>query len=156
MSTRDGDSLSEYRVWLTRRFVRVFWNVLGRVLEADATMDSRVAPDSRHAVMQFQQEAALARTNFSTSYAARGAHTPLGAAPLLVTKIQVRKGPEGKKILSMHAASGQGINIGLNPQLIYSMRKLLADAVKKAEWNLPLSLFSEAAMPETRPSHKVN
>jgi hypothetical protein len=158
MTTGAPDALVEYRIWLTRRFVRVFWNTLEKVLETLASRDTRIAPDSRDAVMQFQQEAALSRANFSTPYGAENAKTPLGETPLLVSKIQVRKGPKGQPVLTMQTQKGQGVNMALNPHLVHSLRKLLADAVKKVEWDLPFSIYTAEAGPDKdKPvAHTVN
>lgn len=142
MTTGTGESLTEFRIWLTRRFVRVLWKTLERVLEVTTTTDTRVAPDSRNAVLQFQQEAALARTDFSTPYhGSQSAATPLGDQPVLVSKIKVGKGPAGKPILAMQAQDGKGINMAMTPQLVHSLRKLLVDAVRKVEWDLPFSVY---------------
>jgi len=156
MTTGTPDSLVEYRVWLTRRFVRVFWKTLEKLLETIAGRDTRVAPDSRNAVMQFQQEAALSRTNFSTPYGAENAISPLGEAPLLVSKIQVRKGPQGRPVLSMQTQKGQGVNIAVNPHLVHSLRKLIADAVKKVEWDLPFTIYTEETGPDKAVAPTVN
>jgi hypothetical protein len=152
MTTGAADSLAEYRIWLTRRFVRVFWKTLERILETTAGMDIRVPPTSRDAVLQFQQEAVLAKADFSTPYGAQNAATPLGESPLLVSKIKVGKGPQGKPVLSLQTQEGHGLTMAVTPYLVHSLRKLLADAVKKVEWDLPFSIFSEAGHKETPPA----
>ena len=156
MTTGTGDSLSEFRIWLTRRFVKVLWKTLERILEVTASKDTRVAPDSRNAVMQFQQEAALARADFSTPYGSQGAATPLGEEPLLPSKVQVRKGPQGKPVLCLQTQAGKGVNMAVSPQLVHSLRKLLVDAVKKVEWDLPFAIFPDEPQKGEAIAHRVN
>jgi hypothetical protein len=156
MTSGKPDSLAEFQIWLTRRFVRVLWNTLEKVLEKVASTDTRVTADSRNAVMQFQQQAALAKADFSTPYGSQGAAKPLGEQPLLISKMQVRTGPEGKPILILQTQDGKGVNMALSPHLVHSLRKLLADAVKKVEWDLPFSIYTEATEQEETTVHRVN
>jgi len=156
MTAGQADALVEYQILLTRRFVRLFWQVLEQMLQADISTDPRITPINRDAVMKFKQEAALAQADFSTPYSTKTPLTPLGTKPLLVSKMQARKGPEGKQTLSLQTQNGQAINLAMNTTLIHSIRKLLADAVKKAEWDLPFSLLSDTAVSPAEIPRKMN
>jgi hypothetical protein len=157
MTSGSADGLAEYRLWLTRRMVRLLWPVLDRMIAAETGGSPQVTQENRDAVMQFQQEAALSKANFSHPYEAEIKKTPLGNAPLLVSKIQVRQSPRGGRILSLNAANGQGINIGLNTGLIHSVKKLLVDVVRQAQWDLALGA-APAQLPaaQTEPPRVLN
>lgn len=129
-------AMEEYRLWLTRRFVNLLWNVLDQMLEIHTALDPRIPPEGRKAVLQFQQSAALFQTDFKTPYNAENVTAPLGPTPLLIYKLQSRETADENQMLSMEATTGQIINITLNLQLIHSLRKLIADTIKEAGWNL--------------------
>jgi hypothetical protein len=136
MTAGSPGDLLEYRLWLTRRFVKLLWNALDQMLEMEARRDSRVSIESLDAFKQFQQTDALAQSDFKTPYEAGTAPTPLGADPLLISRFQVSRGPEGNQILSLQTQSGQALNLALNAPLIHSIRKLLMDKVKETQWDL--------------------
>ena len=136
MTAGSPGDLLEYRLWLTRRFVKLLWNVLDQMLETEARRDSRVSIESLDAFKQFQQSDALAQSDFKTAYQAESARTPLGADPLLISRFQVSRGPEGNQVLSLQTQAGQTLNLTLNASLIHSIRKLLLDKVLEAQWDL--------------------
>ncbi|MBN1614769.1 MAG: hypothetical protein JW950_09915 [Deltaproteobacteria bacterium] len=136
MTTGGSGDLIEYRLWLTRRFVRLLWDALSQILEAEALKEPRVSLDSLEAFKQFQQSDALAQGDFKTPYRAGDARTPLGTDPLLLSRFQVSRGPEGKQILSLQTQGGPALNLTLNVPLIHSIRKLLMDKVTEAQWDL--------------------
>jgi len=143
MTAGANDQLSEFRVWLTRRYVKLLWSVLKKMLEENVSEFAGVTPQGRDAYMQFEQEKALKQTDFKTSYAPRDVKTPLGEEPFLATRIQVRKASKGIHTLSMQNDRGPGININMPPPLVHSIRKLLAEAVAIAQWDLNLSLYED-------------
>lgn len=138
ISSGRDETLTEYRIWLTRRFVHILWNALEKVLDKDPSLYERVSPDNINAVKEFQEQAAISRADFKTPYQAKTAATPLGPEPILVSRLQVRKASSGGHVLSLQTAEGRSINLALQVQLIHSIRKLLADAVAKTGWNLSL------------------
>ena len=148
--------IAEYRLWLTRRFVRLLWKALDQMLEADAMSNPTIAPEGRKAIRNFQQDEVLSRADFKTPYAGEAARTPLGSDPILITRFQVSKNPDGSQILSLQTAGGQGVNLNMNTQLIHSVRKLLADKITEAQWDLPCALYSEEAIYIAEASKSVN
>ena len=140
ISSESEGALTEYRLWLTRRFAQGFWNVCERIVEDDTRRVEGVPSDHREALKEFQQEAALSTTDFKTPYAAPTAETPLGPAPLLISKLQAHRGPGPHHTMSFVTAEGKSINLAMTLPLIHSIRKLIADAVEKTGWNLPLTV----------------
>jgi hypothetical protein len=140
----DPGDLDEYRIWLTRRFVQIIWNLLEKAVISEPATDPRVPTESAGALREFKQAAALAEADFSTPFAAESARTPLGSNPLLVSKIQIRQ-QTGSYIMLLETAQGQNVNITLNLGLVHSFRKLLVDQTLKAQWGLSLSAGSGKA-----------
>lgn len=142
MGTPGPQGPVEYRMWLTRRFLQLMWQGLDQSMEAESATDPTMQPEVREAVKQFKEEAAISQADFSTPYKKAPAVTPLGPAPLLITKMQIKKGEGDKKVLIMSGENGQGVTLALAESMLYSVRKLLADGAKKAGWGLSLSVMA--------------
>ena len=138
-----GDDESEIRLWLTRRYVKLLWSVLQQALKTLSGAVEQTTVEAQRAVMDFHQEQALAKSDFSTPWDDSATHTPLGEAPILVTQIQRRTAP-GREMLRLSPADGPGIEIGCNPDTLHSISVAVADAARKAEWDLTFE-----ASPET-------
>lgn len=149
MTDQTGDSLSEFRFWLTRRCVKLLWNVLYQILEIETLQDVRIG--DRKTMIEFQEQAILSKTDFTTPYISEGAQTPLGADPILVSKIQVSKTPDGQQILSLKDEKDVGINITVSSWLIHSLRKLIADGIQIAQWDINVSVFSQPTSKDQPP-----
>jgi hypothetical protein len=143
MRAAGAEGKAEYRLWLTRRFVKLLWVTLEQMLVRETARDVRLAPENREVARRFQEEAALQGTDFSTPFQSEPALLPWGEEPLLATKIQVGAGPDGQQILTINDAKNRGINITLDFPLLTSLRKLLADAVRLAAWDLILGETTE-------------
>lgn len=140
MTAGKPGGLSEYRVWLTRRFVRLLWSTLEQMMELEMKKNPSISPESRQVVRQFQEDAALKNTDFSTPFQdEQPSSLPLGDAPILASLIQSGHGHDGQQVLCIKDQRNQGINITLNLQLIHSVRKLINDAVRLAQWDLNIA-----------------
>jgi hypothetical protein len=128
-------NLDEFRFWLTRRIVRMIWKLLDQAADTEALTDPRVPQESAGALREFKQAAALANADFTTPFKAEEARTPLGPAPLLVSKVQFRQ-QQGNYVLLLETARGQVVNLALNAGLVHSFRKLLADQCLAAQWDI--------------------
>jgi hypothetical protein len=137
LRTTDG---SEMKLWLTRRYVKLLWNVMKQML---GKLHSGKDADGRtsEAQLSFQHEQALAKMNFATPYQeAPHAYRPLGEEPVLVANIQVKPGLENTQMLCMHPVRGSGIEIAMDSFWLHSLCKLLVGAVKSADWDLNLRI----------------
>lgn len=146
MTSGTPEGAAEYQMWLTRRFVRLLWDALKQSLEAETAADPRLEPTGRTAVQEFEEMEALSKADFSTPYKPKVVNTPLGQEPILLSRLQIRKSPEGGKVMSLLDQEGRGITLGLTTPMIHSIRKLLVDAVQKARWDLSISLYSRTEL----------
>ncbi|MFC1579669.1 hypothetical protein ACFL4N_02020 [Thermodesulfobacteriota bacterium] len=136
---------TELKLWFTRRYVKLLWQVLQKMLgktQSEMTAD----PRTRQAVLSFEHEKAVSGMDFATPYQeTTEANLPLGDEPVLVSKIQVRPGPGTAQVLCLHPEQGQGLEIALDPRWIHSFCKLLAQGVKKTDWDLDYGIADTGA-----------
>ena len=135
----------ELKFWLTRRYVKLLWQVLRQML-GDTPSKTDAGPQAKEAMLSFQHEEALAKMDFATPYQeAAEVRRPLGDAPVLVSKIQVKPGPGNTQVLCMHPEQGQGVEIVLDSIWLHSLCKILVGAVKKSDWDLDLRIADYGA-----------
>ncbi|MBW1773950.1 MAG: hypothetical protein JRJ82_13810 [Deltaproteobacteria bacterium] len=136
---------TELKRWFTRRYVKLLWQVLQKMLGKTQSGMS-ADPRTRQAVLSFQHEKAVSGMDFATPYQeSTEANRPLGDEPVLVTRIQVKPGPGKAQVLCLHPDQGQGLEIALDPPWIHSFCKLLAQGVKKTDWDLDYRIADTAA-----------
>jgi hypothetical protein len=140
VSDKGTDKCVEYRLWLTRRFVNVFLRAIEKLLEDDLSSDMPVSPEAMDAMKKFRQDTALAKADFSTSYDGDATDcTLLGEEPLLATKLKVSRKSKGKYIISLVSEENTGVNLTANIDLVHAIRKLLIEAINRANWGQPLT-----------------
>lgn len=137
LSTREH---TEFRFWLTRRFVKRLWGLLTKMLEQDESFRS-LSEEARRALLGMQHETFVDEGDFSKAYEDSVRDMPLGPEPVLLTTAKGKVDGEGKQTLSLHPASGQGIDLGLNSKLLHMVVKLLRDAVARSDWDIKIALF---------------
>lgn len=140
MTANDAGAMVEYRVWLTRRFVRLLLQSLHQSLGAGLQEDKTISPEHQQAMLRFQQESVLAKTDFTTPFAEVGAALPLGPTPLLVSKATITKDDNGSHLLGFQGAGAPCLNLTLTPDLLHAFIKLLAQGVKNAQWDFDLPM----------------
>lgn len=133
-------SRTEFRFWLTRRFVKRFWPGLRRALEANSNVmtAATMEPAARSAMLNFMHQHAVSQTDFSTQFQENPNETPLGTLPLLVTRARLEPREQGGFMVSLHPQESHGIEVAMDTTLLHSFCKLLSDAVTKADWDLAL------------------
>ncbi|GMQ97337.1 MAG: hypothetical protein BMS9Abin15_1049 [Gammaproteobacteria bacterium] len=154
MNTQGGE---EFLVWLTRRYVKLMWPILMHLVENMSELHTHMLedPQAKKAIMEFQQEKAMSQAKFGVPFQEAQSH-PLGKEPMLASKITIKKGPHDAPVLCMHPEQGQGFELALNPTLLHSFCKLLADSVAKAEWGLDVSLQVAKTKPPQQAAGKLN
>lgn len=135
VNTLDG---AELRFWLTRAVVARMLTGLAQSEKALATRlaPQIYAPSVARALEQFDQEASMAKADFTTQFADNATHYPLGEQPLLVVKLEIAKS-EDKASFSFDLFSGQKVTINLAAQMISNIYSLLCDLLQRVDWNLP-------------------
>ncbi|PWT73169.1 MAG: hypothetical protein C5B46_05800 [Proteobacteria bacterium] len=137
VSTSSGE---EALLWLTRRCVLKLWPLLLEFVESKPEIAARPDPLARKAMFEFEHEKALSQATFNKAYEEVERSRPLGNDPLLVVRLQRRTGEDGKMVLGLFPAQGQGIFLTLDGPLLHGLMKLLQRGVAKAEWGFGLML----------------
>ncbi|MGB0712838.1 MAG: hypothetical protein ACPGUC_04695 [Gammaproteobacteria bacterium] len=130
-------------LWLTRRYTRMLWKTLNEMSEAYAAEATPAQGEALAAVKAFQQEQALAGSNFGAPYkdgADEDASFPLGRAPVLLTRIAHKINDQGVRVVSMGPEKGAMIDIACDVKLLHSLIKLVSDGVARADWDLDIAL----------------
>lgn len=137
ISTDDG---KEVLLWLTRRCVRLLWPLLVDMAQSSPRIALQGSAEARAALLGFEHEQALRGADFSRPYDETARERPLGAEPLLVTRVKSTKDAKGDHVLSLAPISGQQVNVTLNAALLHSLCGLLQKVVGNTDWDLTLSL----------------
>jgi len=143
ISTDDG---CELRFWLTRRFVKSLWPTLMKMAETVGEARAHHDPTVRKAMLEFEHDKAVRQADFATPYKAQATNLPLGAEPLLVTRMRGEPDGQGSAVLALHPAQGQGMDLAMDAMLLHSFTRLLQGAVAKTDWDIRVDL-PRATMP---------
>jgi hypothetical protein len=130
---------TEYRLWLTRRYVRLLWNLLTKSVERLPDVRAQAAPETRQAVKSFQREEARQAADYSKDYEDSETKRPLGEAASLLTGVRATPGAKGTQ-LTLQTKDGRAINLTLEKKLLYSLCDLLISSTTQAKWDLNLKV----------------
>lgn len=139
----------EFRFWLTRRFIKRLWPGLRQAMETTAGLAvvDPTDPLARATALHFMHQKAVSQADFSKKFDHTPSETPLGPLPILVTRARIEPREQGGYMVAFHPQESYGIELAMAPDLLHSFCKLLSDAVSKADWDLPMSLFSLSTTP---------
>jgi hypothetical protein len=150
---------AEFRFWLTRRYVKLLWRILLKMLERDPAAALHVDENVRRSMLGFQHENAVRSGDFAKPFEEGINNLPLGANPVLLSRISAKQPDQKQQLLCMHPEKGQGIDLGVNAGLLHMISKLLVDAVAKSDWDIKLEIDPDFALPPQAqgvPPHKLN
>ena len=153
-NTHDGQ---EFRLWLTRATVRQLLAV-GAQASVLAHAAQHALPQAQ-AIAQFKQQSVEQQARFSEYKPA--AQTPLGEAPLLALKVEMKvETKDGKSgyAIDWTLAGGHQMQLTLDEDLFAKFRMLLATIQDRAQWGLgPASAVADGdpATADTQPGGTV-
>ncbi len=142
ISTRDK---AEFRLWLTRRAVRLLWDGLLKTVEAGLEKDTTVEADKRETILLYEHQAAMEQADFETPFQGEADSFPLGEEGALVASMWVGGKSNGAYSLKLGSRQGKGIAINLDDRLMHSFMQMLIDASNRAGWGLELSLPTQGS-----------
>ena len=152
LGTQDG---TEFRFWITRRYLLLMWGMLGRVATLFADARAQGDPLKREALAEIAHHEAQAAADYGKNYEA-GDHYPLGKEPLLLAKISIKRDQAGHTSLRLLPDQGQGADIGLDERLTHLVAGLLQRTAIAAEWQVTLAPLTPPAMGEVAASTKLH
>lgn len=137
---------AEIPVWLTRRVVKVLWQLL-QGLEASSAQPVQevytgVSQDvlekfAREAEEHQQAQKISDNLKFGEAYEER--HHALSDQPLLIHHCQMLNEQDGRAILEMASKDGNTVRFNLNLELRIALTSMLQLATKEADWGLKLT-----------------
>ena len=141
----------EYRLWMTRRFTKQFWDSIIKIVEQAPDVKKHADPEVKKAVMAFQQENKVKSEQFEKPYVEGADRFPLGEDPVLLTGFAYSpKGPNGMPRMAFQTIRGLEVALPVNDQIIFSIAKLLAQVGQHTGWDLEFEMgFKSDESPET-------
>jgi hypothetical protein len=124
-STQDRE---EYRIWLTRRYTRLLFDVLSK----EMTKKGGIASISSNGQTTQMFKEGVFEKQFDDS----SVDFPLGEVGILAYSIKSETNSDGNLMLEVHSEDGKGITINLNNSLIYLFYSLLTQGINQANWQL--------------------
>ncbi len=125
VTTFKGD---EFRVWLSRRFTGLLFNVLNKEMDKHGGITSIGNTDNTKNLFKagafdkkFNQEKTK---NF-----------PLGEEGFLAYAIKTNNTEDGNLILEISPERGMGVTLNLTASMLYMLHNLLNQGCMRAEWN---------------------
>jgi len=134
------DQKAEIQFWLTRRLVKRIWPLLLQMAQAKPDIQMQPNPEVRKALVGLQHEKALQEVKFSKAAPEPEREHPLGAAPMLVSKVRARRNERGQTVLSLQPQQGNGVDLALGDTLLHGLMKLVQDTAVKADWDISLAV----------------
>lgn len=136
----------EFRCWLTRRFVKAIRPALAQALAAQPRIQTQTDPLAKQELLRFEHEVARQSSDFATPYRGLSRALPLGEAPVLLTRGQIRPQEGGGVPLTLAPDQGGGIDLALNPTLLHSFLALLDQTLLGSDWELGSSVPGSGSM----------
>ena len=142
IATDDGKELA---LWLTRRCLRLLWALLIELAKSDPRIALQSSADARAALLGLEHEHALQGADFASPYREGARERPLGAEPLLVTRLAHARDSAGYTVLTLGGTGEQQIDLTLDAQLLHAICGLLQKVAGDTEWDLALALPQSVA-----------
>lgn len=130
---------SEYRFWITRRALIVFWDILSKLLQSDQKPVQQKQQENKQWKQRIEQEQAQ-KQPMAEKLSTRVAKHPLGEEPLLLAKITGKAIPGGNFQLRLEDIQGRWIEFGGNSTILLALCQLIEKTLQQAEWNLELTV----------------
>ncbi|MCP4104710.1 MAG: hypothetical protein GY749_04105 [Desulfobacteraceae bacterium] len=143
----------EFRFFFTRRFVKLLWPVLLKLLENDYKVrdpeKSHVAKD----LLGFEHDSIVSKADFTRKYSENVQNYPLGKDIILLTGIKVKQNQRGN-VLCFFASKNKGIEFQVDNTFLHTFCEILNNVVKNAGWDIKL-VFPGKKQGESIPPDRV-
>jgi hypothetical protein len=153
-SSPDEESAKqEIKILLTRRLVQRLWPTLIEALLTQIRLNQPGASFASQELIKMQHQHSVETFaedgNFSQDYDAENRTSPLGETPLLLDAIKFHLDPQKPLNIQFIAVNGTNIDLKMPMEMVHGFCKLLQEAVRKADWELDLSMLEDDLLPNT-------
>ena len=146
----------EIRLFLTRRIVTSFWDILNRTIDhtlvnkpklndmqktpvtpTPPSAGEKATPKQMKQQMeqQIHHQNIINKGDYKTPFN-QGEKFPMSEAPILIKKITINTYENGNIVFVFGSVHGQDINLNLNLQILHSLSDLLTKVLPATEWNI--------------------
>ena len=135
----------EFRMWLTRRFVKLMWPNLLRLAESTPEAAAQKNDAARTSVVRFQHERAVSSGQFTSTYDKdKVTSQHFGEAPVLITQGSIKRvdNPKGVNQVAFTSKDGKPVTMAIDDVLLHAMVRLIRNAARKAGWELDLGALA--------------
>lgn len=161
---------TEYRLWLTRRFIATLWPALGGQLAQSADLrgvrPQMEAPDQpqqasaapggsapvpakvRDAVLGMEHQAAVQDSDFSRQHDEDTVDLTANSGPMVVTGAKVKPWDGKKLVLGFQTSDDMNVTVTLDKKLLHGFCHMVATTVQRAEWGLDLTVGEPVVAPK--------
>ncbi|MEK9673722.1 MAG: hypothetical protein VW268_14665 [Rhodospirillaceae bacterium] len=171
---------TEYRLWLTRRFIAALWPSLGGQLAETADVQALrrpaavpqdgpvgksaapeppqtkppVTPEVREALLGMEHQTAIDQSDFSKTHEEDNVDLTANTGPMMVTGAKVKPWDGKRLVMGLQTQNGSNITVTLDKKLLHGFCHMISTTVHKAGWGLNLAIGdpAQAAAP-TRAIH---
>jgi hypothetical protein len=126
----------EYQLWLTRRFIRVFWGGLLKTIERHPDLQAKLTPEIKDAVLAMEHREAVQAVDFSQNHAKGNVNLMSNTGPQLVVGGKIRPGAGELTIVQFQTNAGRDVTVTLNKQLLHALCHLILSSLAKTDWDL--------------------
>ncbi len=138
----------EYRFWITRRYMNILWQALGRITAHFAAQQAPTNPLLQSALSDFSAAKAMNNADLKTPYSG-GTEFPLGESPVLLSRITVGNAAHNQQLLRLQPEQGQGIDLTLNDELNHVLTNILRQASLVADWAIDVETVTPLGIPDS-------
>ncbi len=139
---------AEYRFWITRRYLKLLWPVLGKLAADEPIVQQQSDAIAKQEIVNFRHEQVMHQSDFSQNFEESEHPMPLGDEPILLARIQTKTATVGGHVLCLHPEQGDGIEMAVNGNLIHALMGLLTTAVGQSNWDIQLGAEQRIATSE--------
>jgi hypothetical protein len=137
---------TEWRLALTRRFVRLLWHTLVGILEKHPDIRADLMPRVKEAMLAMQHQAAVESSDMGQAFADDNRDLTSNTGPQLVVAAGVTAKGETHTELHFRTAAGTDLRFVIDKTRLHAFCHLLVKCAVSAEWNLPLAIGDAAAV----------
>ena len=130
----------EFRVWITRRYLRELWPHLVAMLSGHLAARPQEPAD---------KQTTSASPSFDQPFKEENPHFPLGATPLLASEATLTAASDGVARLIFREGRERSFTLNLNGELMQALCAMLRKSADQAGWSLALDYAPAAPVGTT-------
>ena len=129
----------EYQLWITRRFLSLFWEVLNKVLNKFEHVDPANLYMDTETQKAYQHQKAIEAADFSKKYEAEN-YTQVNETPILIIGAQVKVISGNVIGIKLDLKNSQTVSFNIPLAMLHALCQMIVSACKTTRWSLDLKM----------------